>query len=52
MRPLGSAGKILPALIEINVGGEKAKSGVAPDSANWSKFCKVRRAGAICKFTA
>jgi len=27
-----SAGKILPVLIEINVGGEKAKSGVAPDS--------------------
>jgi pyridoxal phosphate enzyme (YggS family) len=28
----GSASKILPALIEINVGGETAKSGVAPDS--------------------
>ena len=27
-----SAGKILSVLIEINVGGEKAKSGVAPDS--------------------
>jgi pyridoxal phosphate enzyme (YggS family) len=27
-----SAGKILPVLIEINVGGEKAKSGVAPGS--------------------
>jgi pyridoxal phosphate enzyme (YggS family) len=27
-----SAGKTLPVLIEINVGGEKAKSGVAPDS--------------------
>jgi pyridoxal phosphate enzyme (YggS family) len=27
-----SAGKILSALIEINVGGEKAKSGVAPNS--------------------
>ena len=26
------AGKILPVLIEINVGGEEAKSGVAPDS--------------------
>jgi pyridoxal phosphate enzyme (YggS family) len=28
----GSASKILPVLIEINVGGETAKSGVAPDS--------------------
>jgi pyridoxal phosphate enzyme (YggS family) len=28
----GSADKILPVLIEINVGGEKAKSGVAPGS--------------------
>ena len=27
-----SLGKILPVLIEINVGGEEAKSGVAPDS--------------------
>jgi PLP dependent protein len=27
-----SAGKTLPILIEINVGGEEAKSGVAPDS--------------------
>ena len=27
-----SAGKILPVLIEINVGGEQAKSGLAPDS--------------------
>ncbi len=27
-----SAGKMLPVLIEINVGGEKAKNGVAPDS--------------------
>jgi pyridoxal phosphate enzyme (YggS family) len=28
-----SAGKTLPVLIEINVGGEEAKSGVAPDAA-------------------
>ncbi len=28
----GKAGKCLPVLIEINVGGEAAKSGVAPDS--------------------
>ncbi len=27
-----SAGKILPVLVEINVGGEQAKSGLAPDS--------------------
>jgi uncharacterized pyridoxal phosphate-containing UPF0001 family protein len=27
-----SAGKTLSVLIEINVGGEQAKSGVAPDS--------------------
>jgi PLP dependent protein len=27
-----SAGKVFPVLIEINVGGESAKSGVAPDS--------------------
>ncbi len=32
MRLAESAGKILPVLIEINVGGETAKSGVAPGS--------------------
>ena len=32
------AGKRLPALIEINVGGEAAKSGVAPDSAELDRL--------------
>jgi pyridoxal phosphate enzyme (YggS family) len=33
-----AAGKILPILIEINVGGEEAKSGVAPDSPELSEI--------------
>ena len=33
-----SAGKRLPVLIEINVGGEAAKSGVAPDSAELDRL--------------
>ena len=42
-----SAGKTLSALIEINVGGEQAKSGVARPVTNWSRFCKARRDGEI-----
>jgi hypothetical protein len=33
-----SAGKVLPVLIEINIGGEEAKTGVAPDSAELSEI--------------
>ena len=33
-----AAGKILSVLIEINIGGEEAKSGVAPDSAELSEI--------------
>ena len=42
-----SLAKILAVLIEINVGGETAKSGVAPDSGELEEFCRARRAGAI-----
>jgi len=33
-----AAGKVLPVLIEINIGGEDAKSGVAPDSSELSEI--------------
>src|SRR5277367_4441566 len=36
-----SAGKILSILIEINVGGETAKSGVAPDSGELEQILQV-----------
>jgi pyridoxal phosphate enzyme (YggS family) len=35
-----AAGKTLPVLIEINIGGEEAKSGVAPDSPELSEILK------------
>src|SRR5215813_8725965 len=35
------AGKILPILIEINVGGEENKSGIAPDSPELEKMLKA-----------
>ena len=35
MRAAEKLGKKLDVLIEINVGGETAKSGLAPDSTTW-----------------
>ena len=37
-------GKKLPVLIEINIGGEEAKSGVAPIRPNWRSCCRPLRA--------
>jgi len=42
-----SAGKVLDVLIEVNVGGETAKSGLRRTPTNWSRFCRARRNGAI-----
>ncbi len=39
--------KTLDVLIEINVGGEDAKSGVAPSRRNWDGFSKVRGVAAL-----
>ena len=44
-------GKTLDVLIEINVGGEEAKSGIAPDSPELEAHPRRRAApGSICAF--
>ena len=40
-----NSGKKLNVLIEINVGGEKAKTGVVPESTNWNKSCAAHPMG-------
>ena len=35
-----AAGKVLPVLVEINIGGEEAKSGVAPESPELSEILR------------
>jgi len=42
-----STGKTLSILIEINVGGERAKVESRPAPANWRRFCKARQDGGI-----